>query len=59
MRNYREKRQESGPGTVSCFWGELSCFPRSIAVAFINQNSIFDNTDNSAQRQLGPDHSAQ
>ena len=40
MKNYREKTQESGPGKVGCFGGELSCFPRSIAVAFINQNSI-------------------
>ena len=40
MKNFRERAQESGPGKVCCFGGELSCFPRSIAVVFINQNPI-------------------
>ena len=40
MNNYRETAQESGPGKVGCFGGELSCFPRPIAVAFTTQNPI-------------------
>ena len=44
MKNYRETAQESGPGKVGSFGGELSCFPRSIAGAFINSKSYISSS---------------